>query len=193
MTAATLEPCQGLFSRLAAGDPAALDEVCRRYGPRAASNVRRPIGRPLRARVETADLAQEAMLAVVRDAPRERFESEAAFLRWLQAVVERRVLRAARRWGAACRSLGRERSIGEAAERPDPRAERPSQVFAREEEAAGLAAALARLAPGDREVFVLRLVLELPWAAVAGALGTTEECAQMRFLRARKRLAAGLG
>src|SRR5688500_3345974 len=88
----------GLFTRLSVGEPAALEEVCRRYGPRVASIVRRRMGRKLRAREETADLVQETMAAVVQAAPGAVFSTEADFLRWVRALAEKRVLHAARHW-----------------------------------------------------------------------------------------------
>ena len=185
------DPCE-LFDRLASGDPGALEEVCRRYGGRASRIASRKLGRSLRARVETADIAQEAMLDLVRSPGRQRFPSEASFLAWLNVVVERKVIKAARRWHASRRNIARE--VGPHPALGDLAGEgtTPSQACAREERADALAAAIHSLSPADRALVISRLLLRLPWAAVARVVGASEAAAQMRLLRVRKRLARRL-
>ena len=179
-----------LFTRLAAGHPAALDELCRRYGPHVSEIARARLFRRLRARVETADVAQDAMVEIVSGARAQRFSDEASFLRWAREVVQNRVLQLAKRWGAARRRIDREEPFPEGRSSPDLSAERPSQLFERKQRADRLTEAIARLPEGDREVLVARLLLEMPWSAVAASLGTSEEAAQMRFTRARRKLRA---
>lgn len=185
-------PAEGFLTALALGERDAVEEVYRRYGERVARMVRRRLGSSLRARMETADVAQDAMLDVMRSAGRLRFDSEAAFLRWIRISVERRIIKAARYWRARRRSR-REVPFLEEGQEMDSRAERPSQIVMREETMEQLSAALASLSPSDREVIVSRLLLEMPWAAVAASLGASVEAAQMRFIRARGRLARLLG
>jgi len=192
MSAAAPSP-DPLFLRLSAGDPSALDEVCRRYGPRVASIVRRRMGKRLRARLETADLAQETMAAVVQAVSGTAFRTEADFLRWVGALAQRRVLHAARHWRARRRCFTGEVPCGAGDSVPDRRAERPSQVLLRSETLERVQEELGRLPPPEREVIVLRLILGLSWSAVGAALQVTEECAQMRFTRARRQLALALG
>lgn len=178
-----------LFARLSRGDPAAFHEVYTHYGARVAAIARHRLGPRLRARLETVDLTQEAWTAAACEAPGIAFANEGQFLGWIEGVVERRALREARRWRAQRRCSDRETSGTDAASRPDARAERPSQIFLRQEASARVAVALAGLESDDRHVIVLRLLLELPWRQVASALGIAEQCAQMRFTRARRRLA----
>ncbi len=178
-----------LFERLSRGDPEAFREVYARYGARVAAIARHRIGRRLRARLETVDLTQEAWAAVACEAPNVAFANERQFLGWIEGIVERRALREARRWSAQRRRFEREVAGTDAASCPDARAERPSQVLLVKEATARVSVALARLESDDRRVVVLRLLLDLPWREVAAALGVAEECAQMRFTRARRRLA----
>ena len=184
------EPSVRLLERLARGEPAALEEVCRRYGKHVADIARRHLGPALHKRLETADVAQEALMEIVRASSGLRFETEAAFLRWAHSIVEHSIARAARYWGAARRKAEREVSLGTGRGDVDLRSERPSQVLARKEQTARISQAIASLPKSYRDVVISRLLLNLPWAAVAKALGTTESAAQMRLMRARRRLAA---
>ena len=184
------EPLAGLFERLARGDSAALEEVCRRYGSKVADIARRHLGPALHKRLETADVAQEALMEIVRASSGVRFKTEEAFLCWAHGIVEHSVARAARYWRAARRKAEREVSLGTGKGDVDPRSERPSQVLARKEQTARISQAISSLPKSYRDVVISRLLLSLPWAAVARSLGTTESAAQMRLTRARRRLAA---
>jgi RNA polymerase sigma factor (sigma-70 family) len=142
--------------------------------------------------MESADLAQEALMDIVLGLKDNRFESERSFLSWIRVVVEHRVVGAARRMSAAKRGSGREVNLGSHLDLGDPWCERPSQIVGRREEADRLNRAIAALPGPDREVIVARLLLELPWPAVAASTGASLEAVQMRFLRARRRLAGVL-
>jgi len=178
-----------LFARLSRGDRSAFDEVHARYGARVAAIARRSIGPRLRTRLETMDLTQEAWAAVACDPPAVPFSGERDFLGWIAGIVERRALREARRWMRQRRQSEREAAGADPALHIDRRAARPSQIVLREEAAGRMNAAVARLEKEDRDVILLRHVLGLPWRDVAAALGITQECAQMRCTRARRRLA----
>lgn len=82
-------------------------------------------------------------------------------------------------------------SAAEADARPDP----ATGVFtdmARREQADLVHRTLAELAPGDREVVVLRLVEQRPAAEVGTLLGTTAGAVHVRLHRALGRLRAAL-
>ncbi len=181
-----------LFHRLSRGEPGAIDELCLRYGPRVASIARSRLGRSLRARLETADVAQEAMIDILKAAPGENFRCEAEFLRWVGVVVEHKIIQIARHWRRVRRRMSREKPITGSGSWLDPRAERPSQILERRETVERFSLALAALEPRDRAVIISRLLLELPWSRVAQALGASEEAAQMRFTRVRRRLRIAL-
>ena len=183
---------EGLFDRLAEGDAAALEAVCRLYGERAAGMVRHRLGKSLRMRLETADVVQEAMMDVVQEAKRIRFRGEADFLRWLNAVVEHRILQAARYWSAQKRKAGLQSPLATDDLQEDPRAERPSRIYRRRETSDRISGALAGLPEKHRKVLIPRLILQMPWPAVARSLKISLEAAQMRFLRARRALARAL-
>lgn len=179
-----------LLERVTSGDRDALEEVCRRYGPRVYGIVRRRLGSRLRARVESVDVAQDAMAGIVEHAPRCHFRSEAEFLSWVCSLIEHRIVEIARYWKASRRR--RSRVVRLSTAEVDARAETPSQVLDRRERLQRFCLAAAQLSAEDREILVSRLFLDLSWNEVASSLGTTEEAAQMRFVRARRRLAQEL-
>src|SRR5262245_3241931 len=129
MPTTDLRPTEGLFERLARGDRGALEEVCRIYGDRVASIAHRKIWKRLRRRLETGDIAQDAMIELLRLPPGERFDSEAAFLAWIHRVVENRVIAAARYWIADRRNLDREVRLRSSWSPVDPLTGRPSQLL----------------------------------------------------------------
>ena len=79
-------------------------------------------------------------------------------------------------------------SAAELAERLVDRASSPSQHALREELRARVRRALERLAPGDREVLVLRHLEQLSTRDTAGVLGVSEGAVKVRLLRALERL-----
>lgn len=177
-----------LFLRLSEGQRDAFDEVCRRYGERVARIARGLLGRPLRSRVETADVVQTVLAALLGSRGSLLFDSEAAFLRWIQVVTERKILRLARHWHAEKRPVGMEIALEDLSRLPDGQSEAPPQVLDRKETAERLILALARLPPGDRELAISRLFLKLPWSTVSRSFGISEEAAVMRYARVRRRL-----
>lgn len=181
-----------LLGRVTGGDRAALEEVCKRYGPRVYGIVRRRLGRRLRARVETADVAQDAMAEIVEHAGQRHFRSEGEFLSWVRSLIEHRIVAIARYWKASRRRRSREVRLATGDGQIDARGETPSEVLDRGERLERLCLAASQLAAEDREIIVSRLFLDLSWRDVASSLGTTEEAAQMRFVRARRRLAREL-
>lgn len=177
-----------LFFRLAEGQRGAFEEVYRLYGERVAQIARGLLGRPLRRRVETADVVQTVLAALLRSKGSLRFDSEAAFLHWIQVVTERKILRLARHWTAEKRSVDREVAFDDQVGLEDGRAETPTRILERKETAERLTLALACLPPADRGIAISRLFLKLPWSAVGGTLGISEEAAQMRYVRVRRKL-----
>lgn len=126
------------------------------------------------------EIAQESLTALVRcwrngGAP----ESAEAFV---FAVARRRLGRAVwrrRLW------VPIERAVGFRDSRPSPE----SHAVVRSE-AARVRAALAKLAPPDREAILLVAVGEMSMAEAAAVLGVSVSAVKMRVHRARARLAA---
>lgn len=180
-------PPASLFERLARGDAEALHEICRRYGSRVYHLAHRSLRDEMRARIESEDVAQDSMAAVIRDAPRCRFPSEAAFLGWVRRIVEHRIMALAKSRRAPQADV-----CGSNAGHADPDAETPSAIIMRREEGDAVARALAGLPEDDRALMIARAVLKMPWDAIARSCGRTRAALQMRYARLRRQLAKTL-
>jgi len=66
--------------------------------------------------------------------------------------------------------------------------ETPSRAADRNERAAWIRLALDLMDPDEREILELRQWEEVSYAEIAGRLGISEEAAQMRHIRAHRKL-----
>ncbi len=127
---------------------------------------------------EAEDIVQQAWLDVFRNL--RQFRGDAAF-----------TTRATRIAVNAAINLARKRPL--IAEVQDvPAQDKPDVDVERAELGKLLEACLERLPQGNREVMVLRDVLELDTAETAACLGLTEEAVRVRLHRARAAVAADL-
>ncbi|HZN59596.1 MAG TPA: sigma-70 family RNA polymerase sigma factor [Planctomycetota bacterium] len=182
-----------LLRRWHEGDAQALDTLLRRELPWIEQRVRTRLGSALRARAETQDFVQQALLEFLRYGPR-FLVADRAQLRALLARIAENVLRGAHdHFAARRRALHRERPLPSdsvlfldgAAARPQS----PSQQLAAAEEEARVRLALELLDPADNEVLVLRDWGDLSHAEIGRRLDISEDAARMRYARAVSRLA----
>ncbi len=186
-----------LVRRAQDGDGGALGALLERYLPRVRSLVRARIGAGLRREMESGDVVQDTMADVLRGFERFDMRDEAAFVKWLSAIVENRLRQDARYFRAAQRDRGREVARAAAARDsvdpagavdPAESAETPAEEVARGELLERIRAARTRLDAKQR------LVLELrdahgSWSDVADALGlASPDAARMLHARARTAL-----
>lgn len=127
---------------------------------------------------EAEDIVQQAWLEVYRHL--DQFRGDAAFSTWATRIAVNAAISHARK-----RPLIAEVSDAVADEKPDVDVERAELGKVLEE-------CLSRLPQGNREVMVLRDVLELDTAETAELLGLTEEAVRVRLHRARAAVAAEL-
>jgi RNA polymerase sigma-70 factor (ECF subfamily) len=176
-----------------AGVPGALEALIRLELPWIREHVHHRLGDLLRARGETADYVHDALVEVLRYAPRFVTADRARFRSLLARIIEN-VLRDRHDWYTAKRrALCRERplpsgSVLDLDLRHDS-VTRPSQEAVRHEREAMVRLALELLDPDDRKVILLRQWDELPFAEIAAQTGFTEDAARMRFRRALPKLA----
>ncbi|MCA8965301.1 MAG: sigma-70 family RNA polymerase sigma factor [Planctomycetes bacterium] len=179
-----------------AGDRQALEHLVARELPWIRNYVHGRLGQLLRARGDTEDYVQEAMLRVLCYGPRFATGSRRAFRRLLGRIVENSLRDQADWHGAERRALAKERPVPSDSvlhlDRPQESVTRPSEALARKEQEAWVALALELLDPDDRQVIRLRQWEGLPFADVAARLGLPEDTARMRFRRALPRLARKL-
>ncbi|MEM7201023.1 MAG: sigma-70 family RNA polymerase sigma factor [Planctomycetota bacterium] len=175
-----------------AGSEAALGALLERHLHWIAAYVHRRLGKHLRAKAETQDFVQLAMIDFLRHGPRVEVADEDAFRGLLARIVENNIRDQLRYHHRQRRSPGREwGAVSDTCLCLHQReVTRPSERVHRDEQAAYVRLALELLGPEDREVIWLREFQELPFADVAAQMGVKEDAARMRFARALPRLAA---
>lgn len=168
-----------LLDRFRAGDGAAFERLVERHQRAVLAVALRLAGDADVAE----DLAQRAFLRALGGA--DRFRGETGFRSWVLGIavnLARNHLRDTARFTPLGPGADRE------AEEPDP-----GERLDEENRRARLRAAVAELPPRQREVILLRLDGELPFAEVARSLGITENAAKVSFHLGVKRLKATLG
>ncbi len=160
-----------LARRLAAKEPAAVDDLLRRFWPPAYRIALQVTGDPSAAE----DAAQEAFVRALQAAP--TLEPGRPLRPWLFRIVS----------NTACNAL-RERGRRERREQAAARPERaatpgPDEAAARDEEVGAVRAALASLSPRLRHALTLRYLEGLPLAEVAEVLGCPEGTVSSRVRR----------
>jgi RNA polymerase sigma-70 factor (ECF subfamily) len=162
------------IARCQAGDKAAFRPLVGRY----ARMVHGVIGR-LAPQADVDDLAQQTFLAAFEHL--DQYRKASRFSTWLCQIAVNKVRdehRAARRRPEL---RGDDDYDGRYEEGPE------DQALGREQ-GQRLAAALAQLGAGDRELLVVKYVMEESFETVAEILGTSVGAAKVRALRARERL-----
>lgn len=165
-----------LMQRLAAGETRAAAELARLLGPRAFAFAFRLTGR----RSDAEDLSQEALLRLIRAAP--RWDRERSNVRaWLFRVVLNLVRDSARRErGGPCLD-----AIPEQADDARPEDHRLHE-FARKK---ALQSALNALPERQRQAVVMRYIEELSMAETAELLEISEDAVESLTARGRRALA----
>lgn len=181
-----------LLLRWHSGDRAALDTLLERDLPWIHNVVRRRLGRHLRAKAETQDFVQDAIVEFLRYGPRVMVSDRKQFRALLARIVEN-VIRGQHDWFTARRrALSRERPLpADSVLRLDAGVERgpsPSQAADQRDWEALVRLALELLEGGDREVIVLREFEQTSFGSIGAKLGVSEDAARMRFYRAVLRL-----
>ena len=163
-----------LMARYVAGESDAFRELFERYGPRLAGLFRRQIPRD----ADVQDLVQQTFLQLHR--ARNDFRAGSPLRPWLYTIalnLKRRYFRDYARKPAASLEV-------------DPAAEKieASAGLVRGEQAARVHAALAELAPAQREVIELHWFEGLPFAEVAHTVGASLSAVKVRAHRGYKKL-----
>jgi RNA polymerase sigma-70 factor (ECF subfamily) len=192
-----------LLDRLVQGDDAAHEALLLRHRDRLRKMVAVHLDRRLRPRVDPSDVVQEALAeaaAKLADYARSR---PLPFYPWLRQLAWDHLIELHRRHvKASKRSVTREEpevlqlpdeSAAELAARLVNRGSSPSERVLHEELRQRVRQALERLAPGDRQVLVLRHLEQLSTAEAAVVLGIGEGAFKSRHLRALQRLRTLLG
>ena len=163
-----------VIARVLAGDQAAFQVLVRRYNQR----MFRAARAITRTDVDAEDVLQQAWLGVFKNLA--QFRGDASFATWATRIAVNEAI-----------ALTRKRPI--IADVVDAASDvAPDADLARARVGALLETCLANIPQGNREVMVLRDVLELDTAETAACLGLTEEVVRVRLHRARAAVAAAL-
>jgi len=158
--------------------------------------ARTQLGPRLRAKLDASDVAQQVILRAHEARAQFRGTSEAEKLAWLRAILANVLAGAVRRFEAAVRDVGRERSLEGDLERSSARLAHlivadqtsPSQGAERCEDLLRLAAALCRLPEDQREVVEWHHLKGLTVAEVAEEMGRTRAAVVGLLFRGLKKL-----
>jgi RNA polymerase sigma-70 factor (ECF subfamily) len=187
-----------LVEQARSGDAEARKRLMERHRPRLRQMVSLRLDPRLAARVDPSDVVQEALASAyprlddyLRDPP-------LPFYPWLRQFAWDCLLQLHRRHIAAHRrSVTREAawqpglssdSVLQLSQQLLSRGSSPSNHLIRQELLDRLQAAMAQLAPKDREILVMRNLEQMPAAEIAAVLGIKEGTVRVRHLRALERL-----
>ena len=200
MTSSSGDGIDGLLRQGREGGQEAIGrllEGCRSY-MKLLVNVQ--LGRTLRVKVDPSDLVQEAFLEAHRSFQSFRGTTEAELMDWLRRILASRLVAVLRRYGAKRRDVHLERRLSEELKRSSEAAEAlvrlgssPSKDVARQEDAARLAAVLEQLAPGYREVILVRHMEGLTFPQVAERMGRSVDSVKKLWVRGLASLRRALG
>jgi RNA polymerase sigma-70 factor (ECF subfamily) len=187
-----------LIERASEGDRAAGHELLERHRGRLRKMVAVRLDRRLAARVDPSDVVQEVLAEAFGHLDEFLRERPLPFYAWLRQFAWQRLVKLHRRHiGSKKRSVAREEqwamalpddSALELADRLLARESSPIRRLIRAELRERLQEALAKMAPRDREILVMRNLEQLSIAEIAAALGINEGTVKVRHLRALKRL-----
>jgi RNA polymerase sigma-70 factor (ECF subfamily) len=188
-----------LLNRARAGEAAARDAIFTRHHERLRRMVEIRLDRRLQARVDAADVIQEAYVDAIGRLDEYLQNPKLPLFLWLRLVVGDRLMKVHRQHlGAQVRAVGREVSLyrdalpvassAELAAQLLGKYTSPTQAAVRAERMLRLQDALNSLDAIDREILSLRHFEELTRHEAAQALGIEEAAAAKRYVRALKRL-----
>src|SRR5437868_2590041 len=194
---------RSLLDRAKSGDAAAVDDLLAKHRDPLRRAVQLRLDPALARRVDASDIVQDVLLEANRRLRDYLQHPAMPFHLWLRHLAKDRLIDAHRfHRKAQRRSLDREQAVqppawAEAssvqliAQLLDPE-KTPATAAVQQELERRLQAAVAELDEADREVILMRHYEGLGNQDVAAALGLTEAAASMRYLRALRRLRAGL-
>ena len=163
-----------IATRVAAGDRALFETLVRRHNQR----MYRAARAVTRSDADAEDVLQQAWLNVFKNLG--RFRGESSFATWATRIAVNEAIAVTRKRPV----------IAEVADVPSELT--PEIELDRAQLGALLERCLATIPQGNREVIILRDVLELDTAETAACLGLTEEAVRVRLHRGRAAVAAVL-
>ena len=162
------------IARVLAGDQAAFEVLVRRHNQR----LFRAARAITRTDTDAEDVLQQAWLDVYRNLA--QFRGDASFATWATRIAVHQAVAMTRKRPLVAEIIETATDVA------------PDVELSRAQMGALLETCLAGIPQGNREVMVLRDVLELDTSETAACLGLTEEAVRVRLHRARAAVAAAL-
>ena len=176
------------------GDRESVAVLMERHLPWIRERIRHRIGPALRNKAETSDFVHDAVIEFLQYAPRFLVTSEVQFRALLLRIAENTIRNKHRWFMAARRKIARERPIPSTTILSlDPAGrsmQTPSKSAERHEREAWVRMAMEFLDERDREILALRQWEALSFVDIGEKLGIGAAGAQMRHIRALRRLSA---
>jgi RNA polymerase sigma-70 factor (ECF subfamily) len=168
----------GLLTQAAAGDRLAFAQLALRHQDRVTKLAYRLLGW----RGEVEDVVQDVFVAVLRNLP--CFRGESQFTTWLYRITVNE-----------CRRARRKRLLRLSFWRSHPVSAQGAEhdSIRRKETSEQVRSAVRSLPAHSREVVVLRYLEELPIVEIGRILGLRPNAVEVRLSRARRQLQAALG
>jgi RNA polymerase sigma-70 factor, ECF subfamily len=163
-----------VIARVLAGDRAAFEILVRRHNQR----MFRAARAITRTDADAEDVLQQAWLGVYNHLG--QFRGDASFPTWATRIAVNEAIALTRKQPVVAEVVD---AVSEVA---------PDADLARAQVGALLEHCLANIPQGNREVMVLRDILELDTAETAACLGLTQEAVRVRLHRARAAIASAL-
>ena len=192
-----------LVRRAQDGQLDAFDRLFERYYPRVRKLASLRLGPALRSRMESEDIAQEALVEAIRGFEHFELRDEGSLIHWLARIVENTIRRSARDAGRLKRDRARELALehlqgsiasGSLCFEPAGDGPSPSEIVGGLESRERLEAALDELEDQHREVILLRYWASADWGTVAELTGRpSADAARMLYGRALLQLQRVLG
>jgi RNA polymerase sigma-70 factor (ECF subfamily) len=151
------------------------------------------MGRELRSKLESMDLAQDALLSALGDLGDFTYKNEGDFVRWLSTIAENVIRGNLKRLHANKRDIRREVPLDDhrptstsrlVATRGPIDTTTPSVIMSKKEELAELERAIDQLKPEYREVIVLTKIEALSYKEISKRLGKSHDAVRKLVSRA---------
>lgn len=180
-----------LLTRARQRDPDALNVVFERMSPRLLAFVRLRMGRELRARFESRDILQAALVKAFQKIDQFRGSETRSLAAWLAKIAEHEIRDAVDHVHRHRRDASREDTLDDAGSLAAMTRSALTRVIL-DEEARRLEAAIDRLSPEHGDVILMRKFQELSFAEIAERTGRSADACRMLLARAMTALTMAL-
>jgi RNA polymerase sigma-70 factor (ECF subfamily) len=172
-----------LLQRAKDGSPEAVNALYERYAGRLLAYIRLRMGRDLRARLESRDILQAALLKSLQHLDELKGTETPSLMAWLARIAEHEIRDRVDYQQRQRRDAAREVAIEDDSAIAAASRSALSRVILNEE-AQRLEAGIEALSPEHRDVIVLRKFEELSFAEIGRRMGRSEDACRMLLARA---------